>query len=105
MTRSFILLAAASLLAGCQSAPVIQERVTTVPTPVPTYPVKAADVPPAVQPLGPRPADTSAALDLALAKVCELAGYMLQADPLLQVASNQAPRPLSPWPMCEDPKK
>ncbi len=97
---------AAVLLTNCQTPPpIVEERVTTVPVPVLTYPVKADKVPALVDPLPARPADARAAADLALAKVCELVGYMVQADPLLRIASNQAPRTLPDFPECADPPR
>lgn len=105
MTRWILAAIAAVLLTGCATPPpVVEERVTTVPVPVLTYPVKPNKVPALVAPLPPRPADARAAADLALAKVCELVDYMVQADPLLRISSNQAPRAVPLFPECADPK-
>jgi hypothetical protein len=97
MKRAIIL---AVLLAGC-STPAVKERVVEVKVPVAVQPIKPEQIPALPKPLTKRPASTSAALDLALAKVCEFVGYALKADPLLRVSAG-APQSEPPkFPECE----
>lgn len=89
------------LLTGCAGSPAIQTRIQEVAVPVAVHPVDPAQVPALVEGLPPRPASPSAAADLLLAKVCELFGYMLQADPLVRAGAGLPPRPIANWPECE----
>jgi hypothetical protein len=60
-----------------------------------------AVAPPA--PMGPRPSSMSAALDLAIAKLCEYVGYADRADTLLQHAAGMTPVQRVLEPICRPP--
>lgn len=97
-------LAAALTLAACataaEKAPV-QDRIVYVDRPVATQPIKPEQVPPIVQPLGPRPPTIPQAADRALAGFCEAIAYVLKADPLLMISAGQPPRQLPGYPECD----
>lgn len=100
--RNFILIAGAMTLAACETtghAPVA-DRIVYVDRPVATQPVKPAQVPPIVQPLGKRPPTLQQTADRALAGFCESIAYIVKADPLLMIASGQHPRQLPEYPEC-----
>lgn len=88
-------------VAGCQSNPVVKERVKEVSVPVAMLPIKAEQIPTPPAPLGPRPSSDRAASDLLLAKVCEFVAYVISAEPLLRVSAGVGQVPLSRYPECE----
>lgn len=87
-------------LAACQSAPV-KDRIVEVKIPIPTTPLKPAQVPAMPAPLPARPDNLSAAADILLAKVCEWVAYGLRAKPLLDVSAGQQPGEARHFPECE----
>lgn len=98
MTRAAVLIAAL-LVTGCAGRePAV--RVETVRVLVPVACVEPADVPAQPAPLGKRPADARAALDIALAKLVELmgpgldgaGGYVGRADALLSGCTKKNAR-------------
>jgi hypothetical protein len=101
MTRAGIFLGIIVALSGCASRPVVQEKIVRVSVPVLVKSVKPEQLPAVPAPLGRRPADASQALDLALAKVCELYGYMVVADPLLRISAGVTARPVPVYPECD----
>lgn len=90
----------ALLLAGCASSPVKTETVA-VKIPVAVQPIKPEQVPALPAPLPKRPANASAALDLALAQVCHFVAYALKADPLLRLSAGMPAKPVPTYPECE----
>lgn len=103
--KTISILLCALALSACAGAPPVTTEIQRVVAPVTVYPVKAEQIPATPAPLPPRPASASAAADVLLAKVCELVGYVLVADPLLRAAANLAPRPLGGFPECERPSR
>lgn len=75
MIRSIAVLAALALAGCAHNEPAV--RVETVKVNVPVACVSPVDVPAKPAPLSPRPADARAALDIAVAKLVELLGPML----------------------------
>lgn len=100
MKRAMILVAGAAL-AACAGKPPVEVRIQRVEVPVAVQPIAPAQVPAMPKPLPKRPASVSAALDLALAKVCEFVGYALRADPLLRVSAGMAQAEPAKYPECE----
>lgn len=97
------LFAAMALTACATRAPVHEIRtqevaVTHVERPVTEQQVREI-APPA--PMGPRPSTLRAALDLAVAKLCEYVGYADRADPLLQHAAGLTPVQRVVEPICQ----
>jgi hypothetical protein len=86
--RRLILACAIAALAGCATAPVKEIATRDVVVTRTEKSVKAADVPTPPAAMPARPGNISAALDLALAKLCEYVGYTEKADPLLQNAAG-----------------
>lgn len=95
-----ILIAAALLLAACQSGPTRIETVE-VKIPIAVQPIKPEDVPQAPGSLGPRPPTLPQAADRALAGWCEAVAYILKAQPLLQLSAGLPPVELGKYPECE----
>lgn len=89
-------------LPSCASPTVRQVDVREVPVAVATKPIRPDQLPPVVAPLPARPKSDAAASDLLLAKVCELYGYMVQADPLLRLAAGIGAVPVVAYPECAD---
>ncbi|MGF1550302.1 MAG: hypothetical protein ACFBQW_07200 [Sphingomonadaceae bacterium] len=93
-----ILLAAA--LAGCATRPVTRVDTRPVLVPVTERAVAPAQLPVPPAPLGPNPGDAVAALDLALAKLCEYVAYAETADLLLLHAAGLDPEARVEEPVC-----
>lgn len=95
-----IVILAALAVAGCGRT-VEAVRVETVRVNVPVACVDPADVPARPAPLGARPADARAALDIALAKLVELlgpkldgaGGYVGRSSALLRGCSKKNAQP------------
>jgi hypothetical protein len=92
---------AALLLAGCSTPTVTKIETVEVKVPVAVQPIRPDQVPQPPAPLPKRPDSPSAALDVALAKVCEWVAYGVQADPLLRISAGVPPAPLPRFPACE----
>lgn len=92
---------AIALLAGCSTPTVTKVETIEVKVPVAVQPIRADQVPQPPAPLPKRPADARAALDVALAKVCEFVAYAVKADPLLRISAGGDPRALPVYPECE----
>lgn len=84
---------------ACASPP-IKDRVVEVSVPIATHPVAVADVPVVPAPLPKRPANVSAALDVALAGYCQMVAYALKADPLIRLSAGLPPKELPRFPEC-----
>lgn len=103
MKATLILFGALALSACATPAPIHDIRtqevaVTHVERAVTEQQVREI-APPA--PMGPRPSALSAALDLAVAKLCEYVGYAGRADPLLQHAAGLTPVQRVVEPICQ----
>ena len=97
MKRAVIL---ALLLSGC-ATPAVKTETVEVKVPVAVQPIKPEQVPVLPAPLPKRPANTSAALDLALAQVCHFVAYAVKADPLLRLSAGMPAAPIPSYPECE----
>jgi len=72
-------------LAGCShSAPGVETQIVRIPVVRVTICIAVTDIPAVPAPLPARPANVSAALDLAVAKVLEMQGYAGKVDALLR---------------------
>lgn len=74
-------------LSGC-ATPAVEYKTVEVKVPVMVQPLKPEQVPAVPAPLGSRPDALPDALDVLLAKHCELVAYVLKADPLLRVSAG-----------------
>ena len=99
--RNFRIVAAVALLASCATPTVTKTATIEVKVPVAVQPIRPDQVPVPPAPLPKRPQSPSAALDVALAKICEFVAYTLQADPLLRISAGEKPAMLPVYPECE----
>jgi hypothetical protein len=93
-------LIAAAGLAAC-ATPATRIETVEVKVPVAVHPVAPKDVPQIPAPLGPRPKDARAALDVSQAQVCRFVAYALKADPLLRISAGLPPLEPVKFPECE----
>lgn len=97
-----ILCALAATATSCSTPPAVTKVQTVeVKVPVAVQPIRSDQVPVLPAPLPKRPDSPSAALDVALAKICEFVGYAVQADPLLRISAGEKPAPPPAYPECE----
>lgn len=87
-------------LASCGTDGVTHVQTVVEKVPVAVQPITAAQVPTPPAPLPPRPSTPSAMLDVLLSKVCELEGYVEQADPLLRLSAGEHPQPTPDYKEC-----
>lgn len=92
------------LLAACSTPTVTRTETVEVKIPVAVQPIRADQVPAVPAPLPPRSGNLSADADTLLAKLCELAGYAIRADPLLRLSAGLPPAPPPRFPACEKHK-